>query len=300
MGGASPAELFFAAYGRVEWRDKLWKLLQNVARLLAWAVSKWQGTSLGYGGGAAVRGAAVALAGSISSSRKGFRMGKWLLPLQRLLAGINFFVRGGAMEASLGSSVKKQLANTVARGCMLGYGVWDNLVFLSSAGTLGDHALSQKKMFKIRSHRFRFFGNVLDAGLAYIDWSRMKSSCDTMVGAGTNSTEQGEREHNEQRFLRQTEEASVPGTGDMSSNRCRMVSCGDMLQQKKRKKLHRLICKSCSAFESFSHSKFCMAVFGGDVSPGLIGLSGILSSLLVLWDKWPAVPPCSHKKDLQL
>ena len=157
MGSASRAELFFAAYGRVEWRDKLWKLLQNLARLVAWAAWERRGVS-GNAGEADLGDVAANLARGISTSRKGFRMGKWLLPLGRLVVDLRFFVRNG-MDVSFREGVCKRLAKMLARGFMAGYGVWDNLVFLSSIGTLGGR--SQTKAFKITSHKFRLFGNVL-------------------------------------------------------------------------------------------------------------------------------------------
>ena len=87
----------------------------------------------GNAGEADLGDVAANLARGISTSRKGFRMGKWLLPLGRLVVDLRFFVRNG-MEVSFREGVCKRLAKMLARGFMAGYGVWDNLVFLSSIG----------------------------------------------------------------------------------------------------------------------------------------------------------------------
>ena len=72
-----------------------------------------------------------------------------------------------------------------------------------------------------------------------------------------------------------------------NSSRRRDSLDGDTLRQARESALRAFLCKCCSAFESFSHAKFCARLIGQDISPGLIGLSGIVSSSLVLYAKWP-------------
>jgi hypothetical protein len=297
MARAEACGSFFTAYGRVEWRDKLWKLLQNLARVVAWAVVPQQQAGrvvdvVGLGD------AAAAFARGISTSRKGFRLGKWLRPLERLLAMLVVVTRMGrrtnaelsgdggnnAIVPRTNANVL-QLATSLARGCMVGYGVWDNLVFLSSVGVLGDRARGRAKAYKIRSHKFRFFGNVLDAMLTYREWSHLCS-----IGVGVVGSRVAGKRRNGQRGGAPRDDDDDDGrTGPFASNSSQRRGSldGDALRQARENALRAYLCKCCSAFESFSHAKFCARVLGRDISPGLIGLSGIVSSSLVLYAKWP-------------
>ena len=296
-------ELFFTAYGRINWRDKLWKLIQNLARVTAWAAAPQQ-QARSHLNALWLHDSAAALARGISSSRKGFRMGKWLRPLERLLTVLFIALRHGSSMsiASIGGhdslvnesnrSVHHHLTKCLARSCMVGYGVWDNLVFLSSIGALGGRARDRAKVYKIRSHTFRFFGNLLDAVLAFREWSRLHSLGQGMAGSNSRAYESNRQSEDRQwrgdtrpdkLDVRFSEKVTVAA----KSRQCLESSDPLALQRARDKTVYAFFGKCCSAFESFSHGKFSAWMFGRDINPGLIGLSGILSSSLVLYVKWP-------------
>ena len=266
---------FLKAYAELEWRDKLWKFVQNLARIVSWAQQRKRrprnelirgATGIDNYAGAK----AAALARGLSTSRKGFRLGKWLRPLQKMCSTALpwSIVAEGTWKDVAGEASIHPLAQWVAWACMVGYGVWDNLVFLYSVGVFRRHRKAQDlaKMCKIRSHKFRFCGNVLDVLLACRRWLKLR----------------GESFSLRCKPCRRENSQGKKGKDIPAEDRL----C--VLQMEMENSLRVIVLKACSAFESFSHSGFCVYLFGRAVSPGLIGLSGVLSSSIVLQSKWPA------------
>ena len=132
-------ESFLKIYDTTDGRDKLWKLVQYSSRGFSWMLEDTRLKHLYKG---------------LSLSRKGFRLGKWLKELNKLLKD--------TAKQVVEVTVEHQLL-VFARMTMIVYLIFDNLIFLAKSKIVKFDAAA----LKLRGHKFRFLATLAHI---YLQW----------------------------------------------------------------------------------------------------------------------------------
>ena len=260
-------EVLARLYCNLEARDKLWKAVQNVSRITQW-VQRLVAADGSDGSGATAR----ILWKQMSLTRKGFRLGKSLLHLEKLQNLLARKVSG----SSNSSAVLETALQVLSRACLFCYAFWDSCLFLAKVKLL---STSRATAFKVYGHRFKLVGNLAGIALGAIEWTRTRTA-----------------------VAQATQVLAIPKFASQTSSltlRADRIEIRDEVQEdaaqatlyraeeRAEKATLKLVKASVDAFDAFNNSGVAVRLLGRSANDGVMGCAALVSASCVLYREWP-------------